>query len=174
MDAQVDWGPPPAAVLHVRDHGRRVDGSQQSPIQAQVLVERLEQAQLVVAIHDREARIDADLVPVPAQEERSEAVEGARPDPGTAGQSREAALEDVGRLVREGDGEDRVRRATAGDQPSDAVGQHAGLARPCAGDDEEAAARIRDRTPLGRVELPQQGVVARRGVRVRRHPGCRL
>ena len=43
-----------------------------------------------------------------------------------------------GGLVGERDGQDRARmRAAGGDQPGDAAGEHAGLARPGAGDDEQ-------------------------------------
>ena len=50
--------------------------------------------------------------------------------------------------------------ATLAEQPGDAVGQHAGLARPRAGDDEQRAALVDDRLALLRVEpLEQHGRV---------------
>jgi hypothetical protein len=61
--------------------------------------------------------------------------------------------------VREGDREDLVRAGLArAQQPRDAVGQHARLARSRAGEDEQRAVRVRHRIALGRVEPLEERV----------------
>ena len=68
-------------------------------------------------------------------------------------------------LVGEGDREEPERRdAALGDEVRDPVGEHPGLARPGAGDDEQRAVGRGDRLALDRVQAREQ-IVCRRVVR---------
>ena len=69
------------------------------------------------------------------------------------------------RLVGERDREDLVRLGRVGrDQVGDPVGQHAGLARAGAGEDQQRALAVGDRLALGLVEPGEQGVELGGGV----------
>ena len=62
------------------------------------------------------------------------------------------------RLVREGDGEDLVRLdADRGDQVRDPVGEHAGLPRARARDDEQRALQVQHCLALGGVQVGEIG-----------------
>jgi hypothetical protein len=68
-----------------------------------------------------------------------------------------ARLHLVGRLVGEGDGQDLEGRDPLFlDEPRDAVRQHARLARPGTGHDQERTAGVGHRLPLDRVEVFEQ------------------
>ena len=58
----------------------------------------------------------------------------------------------VGGLVGERDGQDRRRRHALVDEVGDAVGEHPGLARPGAGDDQQRAAAVHDGVELIGIE----------------------
>jgi len=76
-----------------------------------------------------------------------------------AEQERDALAHLLSGLVGERDGQDLAGpRALGVDQPGDPVGQHAGLARARAREDQQRPARVRDGLALGRVQ-PRQEVV---------------
>jgi hypothetical protein len=86
-------------------------------------------------------------------------VEGGDPHrPGAGTDERgDALLHLAGRLVGERDGEDLAGlHVPLGDQVRDAVGQHPGLSRPRAGDDEQRTAGVEDRLALLRVQTVEQ------------------
>ena len=67
---------------------------------------------------------------------------------------RRPLLHFVGRLVREGDGEDAVRRCAATDQLGDAIGDHPGLARPRAGQHQQRPGKGMNGFGLGGIQNP--------------------
>jgi len=75
------------------------------------------------------------------------------------------------RLVGEGDREDLVRlRAARQHQVRDPVGEHARLARPRAGQDQERTVAVLDGLPLGRVQAGEEGLDAVGGLGGHLHP----
>jgi hypothetical protein len=100
-------------------------------------------------------------VRVGAQHPRAGGVE--RHDPHRAGRAADEQLDPLAHLLRglvgERDREDLVRARLAGPhQVGDPVGQHARLARPGAGQDQERPLAVRHRVALGLVEAFQERV----------------
>ena len=124
----------------------------------QLLQQPLDHALLVVGIEDLEVLRQPRLLPVQAQHAVGDAVKGADPqradrDPD---QLFDAAPHLGGRLVGEGDRQDRLRSDPfEGHQPGDAVGQHPGLARAGAGQHQTVGRRCRHRLRLGRIEVAE-------------------
>ena len=135
----------------------------------------------VGGVVDREGRAQPHLVGLAAQDAHAGAVEGHDPHgPGARADQARDALAHLGRgLVGEGDGEHLAGlHAAGGQQVGDAVGQHPGLARAGAGDDEQRAALVEHGLALLGVEPGEQllGVGARagrRGAAVGTQPGRR-
>ena len=128
---------------------------------------------------DREARRQPDVLGLAPQDPHARRVEGADPhDPGAvADQGGDPLLHLAGGLVGEGDRQDRAGvRVPRREQVGDPVGQHPGLARPRAGDDQQRRALVGHRRALLRVEpLQQDRRVARpplRGSRIGRASGA--
>ncbi len=135
------------------DRGRaELPGDRQVLLLEQALHERL----LVVRVVDDEAARDADRLPVLAEDPRAERVE--RPHRDVAAGLRPHEAHDPlahlgGGLVRERDREDPPRRdALHPDEVRDPVREHAGLAAPGAGEDEDRPVRRLDGPTLLGVE----------------------
>ena len=69
-------------------------------------------------------------------------MEGADPDARIAGEPLDAAAHFVGRLVREGQGEDLMARHAVLQQPGDAMGDHARLAAARPGQDQQRPSHV--------------------------------
>ena len=143
-------------------------------VQVEVLDDQGHQPLLVLGVVDGEVGLPgaalalegADLL---TQDAHAGGVERGDPhDPGAATHQLLDALLHLGRgLVGEGDGQDRAGvRLALGDRPGDATGEHPGLARARAGDDEQRGTGVHHRGPLGLVEAVEQGV-GRRAARGR-------
>src|SRR5580704_7705940 len=135
----------------------------------------LDEALLVLGIHDLEALHQARLAPVDAQQAMRDAVEGADPERrgGNPQQPLDARAHLAGRLVGEGDGEDALGRGALGlDHPGDPMGEHARLAaagarqhqhRPRWGGDGGAlrvVQRIEDRGEIHRARILRESAPA--------------
>ncbi len=123
-------------------------------------VERLQDALdrrvLVLRIEDLKELRQAGVAVMRAQEAVAQAVKGADPHPaGVDRQHRRDAREHfLCRLVGEGDGEDAVRADVPGlDEPGDASGENARLARAGAGEDQRRLVGKGDRGELLGVEV---------------------
>ena len=133
-------------------------------VEVEVLEDERHQPLGVGGVVDREARLEAQLVDLLAQDPHAGRVEGADPhDPrALADQRLDALLHLGGGLVGEGDRQDRARvRLAHGDQPGDPPGEHPGLARPGAGHHEQRGAVVHDRRALRLVEPLEQLVLGR-------------
>ena len=129
-------------------------------ISFELLQALLDQPHLVGLVVDREVRPVAEPGRLAAEDPAAGGVE--REDPDAARDLREEILEARAhlprRLVREGDREDLVRLdADRGDQVRDPVGEHAGLPRARARDDEQRALRVQHRLALGGVQVGEIG-----------------
>ena len=115
---------------------------------------RLDQPQLIRRVHDREVGLEADAVPVAAQQPHAEPVEGADENTCVAAHQIEGAPAHlVRRLVGEGHGRNPPRLdSQLLHEPGDPVGDHPGLARAGAGDHELRPAVVGDRRQLFRVQ----------------------
>ncbi len=119
----------------------------------------LDQVELVVGIEDDEVRVEGQVVGLAAQDAGTGGVEGAQGYPAglLAKQGHHAVLHLTGGLVGEGDRQDVIRaHAHGADQVSDALGQHAGLARARAGQNQYRAQTGGDRLLLLRVEAGEE------------------
>ena len=107
----------------------------------ELLQDRLNEALGVVGVVDREVLGVAQALPVDAEHAHAHGVERADPHAAraqTAHEPVEALAHLAGGLVGEGDGEDVPGHdAEVLDHVGDAVREHAGLARPRAGEDEQ-------------------------------------
>ena len=149
---------------------------------AELLEARLDDPYLVGLVVDRERRAVAEPLRLAAQDPPAGGVEGEDPD--RARGSAEDPLEPLAHLgrslVREGDGEDLVRlHAVRADQVGDAVGEHARLPRPGAGDHEQRPVDVERGLALGGIELGEELLVRRDGhasmlAAPRRSPGRRV
>ena len=161
-------------VGDAREHRARRIGAFGQPL---VLDRALDQSDLIAVVEDHEAGLGPGALGVAAQEAEAEAMEGAdeavaarRAARGAVVQGalsgvrtlrgarlREQRIDAVAhlgrRLVGEGDGDDPRRIDTAlGDQPADAVGDDARLARARAGEHELRPVAVGDGGDLLRVE----------------------
>ena len=109
----------------------------------------------VLAVEDREVRRDAQPLAVLAEDAVGDVVEGAAPD--VAGllldQHLHPAEHLAGRPVGEGDQHDPAGVHAVTHEPRQAVGQGAGLAAACTGDDQHRPARRSGHGQLLAVEL---------------------
>ena len=152
-------------------------------VEVEVAHHHRHQALAVGGVVDREGRLEPDLGGLAAQDPHAGRVEGHDPHRlGPRADQGGDALAHLGRrLVGEGDGQHLPGlHPTGGQQVGDPVGEHPGLARPGAGDDQQRAALVQHRLALLRVEPLEQrlgvGVPAarrRRGRAPRRPPGPR-
>ena len=147
-------------VLQVRD------GVGQQPrriplgVQAHVLGDHHQQAAGVVGVVDREVGVQAGqqrgLV---AQDPHAHGVERGHPHrPGARADQADDPLAHLGGgLVGERDGQDLAGADVAGgEQVGDPAGEHGGLARPGAGDDQQRRTLVQHRLALLRVEPVKQ------------------
>ena len=143
-------------------------------VQIEFLEHQRHQPLGVVGVVDREGRLEVQVLGLGAQHPHAHRVERRdphrlRPRPD---QRRDALLHLARGLVGEGDGEDLPgRRAALGEQVGDAVGEHPGLARPGAGDDQQRPALVHDRGALLRVQTLEQALGRRLGRRVGEESG---
>ncbi len=156
-------------VLGQRDAGQDAAGVVAPVLAAARVPHQLaHHAHLIGGVVDHEAAREAERRPLALQDGQAQRVKRAhgqlaRPAASALAARRTAALDQTGhagahlggRLVGEGERRDVARiDAALEHQVRDAVGDHAGLARPGAGDDQERAALVQHRLPLGRVEMP--------------------
>ena len=125
-------------------------------VQAHVAHDHRHEAQGVGLVVDGEAALHVQPRGLRPQDADAGAVERRHPHgPGAgADELAHALLHLAGGLVREGDGEDLAGlRVTGREQVGDAAGQDPGLARSGPRHDEQRAAPVLDRRPLGGVEV---------------------
>ena len=143
-------------VAHlVREAARRVALG----VEVEVAQHEAHEALAVGGVVDREGRLHADLGGLAPQDAHARGVEGHHPHrPGAGADEGLDPLAHLGGgLVGEGDREDLARlRAALAEQPRDAVGQHARLARARARDDEQRGALVHDGLALVGVEPLEQ------------------
>ena len=151
----------PQLVLGVRDLGLHRARREALDVDVQVVEALLDQAPRVGRVVDRELARVAEPVGVGAQHARAGRVEGHHPHGagGAADEQLDALAHLLRGLVGERDRQDLVRaRLARAQQVGDPVGQHAGLARAGAGQDQQRPLAVRDRVALRLVEALQQGV----------------
>jgi hypothetical protein len=150
----------PAAFVLLRiDPPRDLARREAALVEIALADDALDQAQLVVRIEHLETFGQLRILPVQTQQAMREAVEGTDPHPARAArhQRARAMAHLVGGLVGERHREDAVRgHAERLVQPGDAVDQHAGLARSCAGEDQLVSGRCAHGLALGRVQPGEQ------------------
>ena len=149
-------------VLGVRDLAVDPPRREALRVDAEVLEARPNDAHLVGLVVDREAGRVAEPLGLAAQHPATGGVEGE--DPGRPRLAAEHPLEPLAhlarRLVRERDREDLVRlRPVRADQVRHAMGEHTGLPRARAGDDEQRAVDVQDGFALGRVQAGEEIIV---------------
>ncbi|MDH6590726.1 hypothetical protein M2165_000615 [Variovorax sp. TBS-050B] len=174
--ADLDVAGAQAVFLGAGDEPLRLLGRIAFVVDVELLHEPLDRRELVLRVEDLEGRRQVRELPVRAQEAVAQAVEGADPHAAHVhGQHRrEPGHHFLRGLVGEGHGEDAAGRDLAGlQQPSDAGGEHPGLARAGAREDECVARGQRDRSALLRVQVLQQRQFRGVGVSrrfVKQHP----
>ena len=149
--------------LRLRGADRGEDGARRVAfgVDVDLLHGLLDQADLVVGVHDDELFRDADSLAVAAQNHGAEAVEGARREVlgALAQQPREPFAHLPRRAVRERHGGDAPRaHADFLHEIGDPMGDDARLPRAGARDDQEGSLDVLDGFPLGRVEPFAEGV----------------
>ena len=137
-----------------KDHARRIP----LHVNVQIGADEFEQSFAISRVIYGEARFEADLITVSSQDAHACGVEGG--DPHAFGfrayKCGESFLHFRRGLVGEGDGEDAAGPETMRQEPCDASGQHAGLARAGSRADEQCLSVIFDRFFLLRVEILDQ------------------
>ncbi len=127
----------------------------------------LEQPDLVVGAEDGEIRAQPDQLGMAAQDLGADRMEGAEPGHALArrpGETGDALLHLARRLVGEGDRQDAGGPGAAGrDEMGDSRREHAGLAGPGPGEDQDGSFGGLDRLPLLRIEAGQ--VIGRSAMR---------
>ena len=137
-------------VLRAADVAEGLPGRQQLVVGVEVGEDAADHRQLVGGVVDDEVAGPLDPA-LAAQDPRAEGVEGRDPEAAAPGvdQLPDPAAHLLGRLVRERDGEDLVRRGAAvRDQPGGAVRDDPGLPRPRPRDDQERAVGVQHRPLL--------------------------
>jgi hypothetical protein len=160
-----------AAVLQPLDDAEQRARRPAARIEIGRLDHLLDQAQLVVGVEDREARLEPDQLGVAAQQPGAQRVEGAEPQALDAAAEQQSDAQDhlARRLVGEGHREHLVGPDPLGDQHvREPRGQHPGLAGAGAGQHQERAVLRQHRRAL----LGIEPVEIRR--RTRRRQGPRL
>ena len=148
----------PGAVLLAADLGADPARLEARRVEARAGDELLQEAVAVARVVDREvARVAREHLDLAPQEPRAGRVEGRDPTAGRVDEARHARAHLARRLVRERDRQDAARRhAALEDQPRDAPGDHARLARARAGQDRERAVAVQHGPALGRVQALDQ------------------
>ena len=150
---------PQARLLLAVNEVGQVSGRKLFVVDVEPLQQALDGGQLVGRIEDLEQLRQAGIAVVGAQQAIAQAVESADPHAARVdGQhGREAGEHLLRRLVGEGDGEYALRADLAGlDQPGDARGEYARLARAGTGKHQGMLRRQGDGGELGRVEPAEQ------------------
>ncbi len=158
-------------VLGVGDLGADRGRGEALGVDAELVQAALDQAAGVSRVVDRELARVAEPLRLGAQHPGTGGVEGHQPHRthAAADQQPRALAHLPRRLVGEGDGQHLVGLDGAGgDQVGDPVGQHAGLARAGAGQDQLRPLAVGDGVPLGLVEPREQGFHVRTQLRHRR------
>ena len=153
---------PDQLVLGVRDLAVDPAGREALGVDAEILEAGPDDAHLVGLVVDREARRVAEPLRLAPQHPPAGRVEGE--DPGRARLPAEHPLEALAHLARglvgERDREDLVGlRAVRADEMGHPMGEHAGLARAGAGDDEQRAVDVQDGFALGRIQAREEIIV---------------
>ena len=146
-------------VLRVRDLAADAARGEALGVDVELVDAGLDEPQRVLLVVDREAARVAEPLGVGAQDARAGRVEGHHPHrPGAVAHERLDALAHLLRgLVGEGDREDLARPRLAGpDQVRDPVGEHAGLARARAGEDQQRPLAVQHGLALGLVQPLEQ------------------
>ena len=136
-------------------------GVKRFEVDVEVVEALLDQAARVGGVVDRELARVAEPVGVGAEHPGAGRVEGHHPHRagGAADQQLDPLAHLLRRLVGERDRQDLVRPRLAGaEQVGDPVGEHAGLARAGAGQDQQRPLAVRDGVALGLVQTLQEGV----------------
>ena len=123
------------------------------------LTQMCDQADAVVFVVDGEGRPVAEAMGLATENPDTSRVEGRDPHGpgGPADQTRDPGAHLVGRLVGEGDGEDRLRRyVEIADQVGDAVSEDPGLAGPGSGHHQDRSFGGCHRFSLAGIEIGQQ------------------
>ena len=160
-----------AVVLGRGDGGVDRPGREPLVVEVQVAQHVPAQAHRVALVVDGEAARVVDVGGVAAQDAHAGRVERRHPHTlrHRPNEGADAVAHLAGGLVGEGDGQDLERRqAVMVDQVGDAMGEHAGLARPRPGHHQKRSAGMGDRLVLGRVQVLQN-----RRLRHRGSPYCR-
>jgi hypothetical protein len=163
----------PQAVLGVGDLGLHCDRREPLGVDVQVAEAALHQPARIGLVVDGELARVAQPRGVGAQHPRAGGVEGEhphRPHPRPQ-QQLDPVAHLLGGLVGERDGQDLpCPRPIGAHQPCDPVGEHARLAAPGPGQDQQRAALVDDGLALGRVETGEEGFEVLLG-RCLGHPG---
>jgi hypothetical protein len=149
-------------VLELGDAAGSTRDGEAERVGVQLLDDALEQRARVAGVVDREALRLADRLGLPAKDAHARRVE--RRDPHALRPAAEQLLDALAHLVRrlvgERDREDLARpRFPALDEPGDAPGEDARLARAGARDDEEGGAAVLGGLALLRVQPREQAFV---------------
>ena len=149
-----------AAILPTLDHGEQQARRPASLVDILRLEDLLQQADLIVGIENRKARLQPDGFGVPAQDARGNRME--RAEPYTLGGSADHRLEPLvhlaRRLVGKGDGEKLGRKRAAGAEDVGEPGrQNAGLAGAGACEDQHRTLDRLDGAALRFVETVEIG-----------------
>ena len=113
----------------------------------------LDGAEAVGLVIDREPGIDPHQLGVNAQQPGAEAVKRTHPDPGIRHQDLDTLAHLAGRLVREGYGQNVLRRDSRLQQVGDPPGDDPRLARPGSGQDQKRSVNVGNRCALGRRQV---------------------
>ncbi len=167
-------------VLELGDLGAHVAGGEAEGVGIHLLDDPLDERAAVGGVVDGEALRHAHHLGLTTQDAHARGVE--RRDPHSLGGTADELVDPLAhlgrRLVGEGDGEDLARpRLPALQQPGDAAGEHARLARSGARDDQQGRPAVQHRLALARVEPLEQRLVDRdraAGALGRGHPGLRV
>ncbi len=146
-------------VLGLAENGQHLARLEDLDVEAQALDDLLDQCLLVVGVIDLEVPPDAVRCAFDAQQPRAGRVEGGYPEAGkfVAQQLVHPRLHLRRGLVGEGDGQDlRGPGQFFQQQPGDAVGDHPGLSRTGAGQDQDRPFAVQYRLLLGRIQLFQE------------------
>ena len=138
-----------------RDDGLDQTGRKELRGMTTLVQQALHQVELVVLVVDGELASEAQRLGLATKQTGAERMEGADPEPRRVltEQSSYPLFHLPRRLVGEGDGENAGRRnADLLDESGDPHGEHPGLTRPGARDDQQRSVDVLDRLPLGRVE----------------------
>ena len=150
---------PFAFVLRRVDEPRGLARRESRVVDAEALHHAFDHALLIVGIQNLERLRQFRLAPMLAQQTVRDAVEGAdgQATRALADQRIAARAHFAGRLVGEGDGENRPRRrAFHFQQPRDAMREHARLPRAGAREDQVVTDGCADRFALRRIQTVQQ------------------